>query len=1414
LLILKRVEIQGFKSFCDRTEMRFPGKGIAAIVGPNGCGKSNLSDAISWVLGEQSAKSLRGARMEDVIFAGTRDRKPLGMAQVTIVMVDPTGRTAIPGKPSAVNPATTTAAEPAAATPAETAAGGNDQVNASEVEIIQAPKPANGHSNGHTNGGFSLHTPGKEQEITITRRLYRSGESEYLINGRSARLRDIQELFMGTGLGPESYAIIEQGRIGQILSSKPLDRRAVIEEACGISKFKNKRRLAEAKLEGAKQNLTRVFDILEEVSRQVNSLKRQAGKARRYEELKSELDTQLRVALTGRYLILQREAERVAAEMKEASGLYQELHTRVAEEERSLSAAREAFYQTEANLTEARKRLAEVRIEAERTNGQIDSQARQVGSIDQRLQQGETETVEIGTRLESLEQERTHLAAQLEALQQQAAEARERLAAKQEEKDVLQNQLRERERTLEQSRQQVVRLLGEASSLKNQLAQIDSYLASIDRDTARVSKDEELAQADLARLEQSKAEFAERLSSRQLELESTQDRRKHVDEDLQVHRASAAETRKQLDALKTETSRLRARRDSLEEILSHRAYTTESVKRLFTAVERGQTDSFKPAGVLADFVDLTHPQFEKATEEFLHEELEYVVVKSWDDAQRGIDVLRGDLDGRATFLVEPHLNSDSAAVVSSPVHEPAIGPETGIVGRLSDGIRFTNGLTNAPAALLPRLARCFLAESREAAQRLSTVYPDLFFLLADGVCYHGHAVSGGKKTGTGPLALKRELREISSLFQHRHTALSTAQSSLEQLEAEIQTLTESLEQLRAEQQRQEKETLVLDQEMRKISEEFNRANQRLSVSRLELERLTRDAARSREERERKAVTVEEKDQQRAQVEQALEQGRAELESLKQEVNTLAEEHSVLRVELAGFEERRRGVDSASQRLENQIREVVNRRQNLNAEMERLALNRNRLLELNLQLEERATSLAGEQAHFEKTVATLAGTEAEQRAALTSGEENIKSTRAASAEAQEKRSQIELELVRRQSELKFLDETCRKDLNIPVAQLASAANAGEQVLDPDAAHFLELHPEASALDEEALAALINEGLRPHTLADDVIAALPAEFEVLAAAEAIAAALRSSDPARENIDDVALATAEALAAGPESPVAVVSQALGLPVPEPVDPARASEILHALLAHAAAITAASGSEPAVVLDELAVADAEEKVADIRRRIEALGPVNPEALAEFQEAQQRYDFLNTQRQDLLDSIKDTEKAIHEIDTESRKRFTEAFGVINENFKHMFRTLFGGGIGEMRLTGEGDALEQGIEIVASPPGKRLQNVLLLSGGEKALTAVSLLMAIFQYQPSPFCILDEVDAPLDEANVGRLSNLLKDMSSQTQFIVITHAKKTMESAEMLYGVTMQEQGVSKLVSVRLQAPPPPPQLPLQTAARA
>jgi chromosome segregation protein len=636
--------------------------------------------------------------------------------------------------------------------------------------------------------------------------------------------------------------------------------------------------------------------------------------------------------------------------------------------------------------------------------------------------------------------------------------------------------------------------------------------------------------------------------------------------------------------------------------------------------------------------------------------------------------MRTDLDGRATFLVHPEASEQSRALES-------LSDAQGVIGRLSDHLRFTNGFASAPRDLLPRLAHCFLAEDRAAAQKLATDHPELFFLLPDGVSYHGHAVSGGKKTGSGPLALKRELRELTGEVQVKQRAVDATASALEQLEVEIAALSEDLESLRSLQQRQEKDALALDHEHRQLAEEFTRAQTRLSVARLELERLRQEGGRAREQQERNQQLLDEREAARSVEEQVLEQSRADFEELQSQSHRLVEEHGSLRAELAGFEERQRSERATHARHEAGIAAAAARKREIAAEMERLGVERARLLSDNIELDRRAGELVDAIRAAEEIVEELAARETTQRTNLLALDEALKQLRMNVQAAQEQRSQIELELVRKQAELKYLDETSRKELGLAAEELS----AGEEV--------------------------------------------------------------------------------------------------------------------------------------VLDEAGLLEAEQKYQEVKARIEALGPVNPQALEEFQEAQQRYDFLNAQRQDLLDSIRDTEKAIHEIDVESRKRFTDAFEAVNGFFREMFRTLFGGGVGEMRLTDETNIAESGIDIVASPPGKRLQNVLLLSGGEKSLTAMALLMAIFRYTPSPFCILDEVDAPLDEPNIERLTRLLKEMSSHTQFIVITHAKRTMEAAQSLYGVTMQEPGVSKLVSVRfgqngtaLAPPASAPELAMQGAA--
>ncbi len=1257
LLKLKRVEIHGFKSFYDRTEMRFNGSGIAAVVGPNGCGKSNLSDAISWVLGEQSAKSLRGARMEDVIFAGTRDKKALGMAAVTMTLVP---------DESKLNLLDRTKHEASAPV---------DITAPAEVVISEAPLPIPAESESAEpaplaatlNGNYSADAHGDSKaeilrhtertgEITITRRLYRSGESEYLINGKISRLRDIQDLFLGTGLGPESYAIIEQGRIGQILSNKPQDRRAVIEEAAGVTKFKTRKRLAEAKLESAKQNLSRVFDILEEVTRQVNSLKRQAAKTKRYGELRAESVGHLRQLLAAKFRHLERETAKVAIELNLASTELQTAQATIQEREAEQTTVLESTYSNEQELTAARQILADLNVEAERARAKFEYQAKQVEQIDQRLTafDREVHTIEQQQQERALELEQH--STEWETLEAEHNDKRGELEAKAAERQEAQNRHVEQERGLEAARQRVLRMLGESSSLKNRITQIEAQLAAAVRDSDRAQEEERHSSGEQERLLQIRAELAERLKVAQEQLQSVSAQRREVELELQGKRNQLHESRQAADRLRSEHSRVKARKDSLGEIIQHRGYTTETVKEVFAASERGATGEFKPVGVLADFLEVD-PQFEKATEEFLHDELEFVVVRNWQDAEQGVDLVRGELNGRATFLAE-HTEDIFDGTTETP--QPQGWDES--LTKLTSVLRFTNGLTELPKHLLPRIANCYIAADRGLARRLATQFPHCWFLTSEGSSYHGRAITGGKESGAGPLALKRELREITALEQTKHEEMLAAQAAVADLEQQIAQLSEHLEALRSEQQSQEKGVLAFDHETRKLSEESQRVGARLSHARNELERISRDRLKLEESGARDHASLAQAEEARANEESALEAARELLSVLQAEVARTAEEHAAVRAHLASLEERRRSLAASRARLETQIRDFANRRENILREAERLTAEKAQFIRSNEELDIKLTELKTVLVATDANVLRLAEREAELRSRLATSEEELKRLRASAQEVQEKRGEFQVALARGESDLKHLEETCQKELEITLQQLVEGAET------------------------------------------------------------------------------------------------------------------------------------------IADETELAEIEAKYNEVRRKIENLGPVNPTALEEFEESSQRQEFLNTQRQDLLDSIRDTEKAIQEIDGESRKRFGEAFHAINANFKVMFQVLFGGGVGEMRLTDEENLAESGIDIVASPPGKKLQSVLLLSGGEKSLTAMALLMSIFQYTPSPFCILDEVDAPLDEPNIERLTRLLKEMSEQTQFIVITHAKRTMEAAQSLYGVTMQEPGVSRLVSVKFKTP--------------
>jgi chromosome segregation protein len=1276
LLKLKRLQILGFKSFCDRTELKFHGDGIAAIIGPNGCGKSNIADAISWVLGEQSAKTLRGSRMEDVIFAGTRDRKPTGMAEVALTLIDPE----VYDGPDAHEP---TEIEVQNNLPESGDDWDEAEVRAKAAEEVErlTEEAQPGQTDGETGvspagSGENTRIPidsgpqvvlkirrrkfqqqFRAGEIVVTRRLFRSGDSEYLLNGKLCRLRDIQELFMGTGLGPESYALIEQGRIGQILSSRPTDRRAIIEEAAGITKFKTKKRLAEARLEDAKQNLSRVNDIFEEVTRQMNSLKRQASKAERYAKLRDEMRAKLRLVLASKFAQLDRESIEVdkrinslSEEMRQKTETVQQLETEHADRT-------QRGYAIETEIRENRERLNQIKLESERAYAQRRHNEERCAELIARSAASEAELAQARHRLTALEAERDSNRQILESAAADVTAAREELAQCQQEAANAANALAELEQKQERSRIAIMEVVASSANLRNHLTQAEERLAAVGREAQRLQSEMATANSQVDAFGGQRGQFA-------LEFESVSQRVAGLTEEIslarqtiELKRREESEAKSRLDGLRAEYASAIGKKGSLEAVIAEHGYSTESVRRLFqSGVMNG---GLAPVGVLADFLEV-EPRYEGVVEDFLRDELNYVVVKSWDAADEGLRLLRTDVDGRATFLVHPE---DSQAKFSFAVDEVARATTPGqSILPLKHAIRVLNGFGRSLEVILPKLRDGYIVPEPASARELALSNPDAFFLSQSGECFHNVTVTGGKQREEGPLSMKRELRDVMRLLNELEAALRNDEMRVLTLGREIKELTQRLDHLETEKREAEKQAMTSGHMLQQLDSEMVRVGERLTTCRGEIQRLA-------SERAEQEVLISSRQTELT----GLQQKREELEALAATANE----------ELIGMRERR---DAAAQNASQHLARVAT-------------------------LEERHRSAAAVLEKIDALVADMAA-------------------RVNTLQVQIESSAVE----------KLQRETENQKMVVQLEELEAERNTTEA----------------------------RDGLLQFE--SDHVRARLTEIEA-----ALRDARQLLDQARDQRGELS-ATAAKLQSDAQYMAETCLNELGVQ-------------RHELVADAAT--------PITTGEQLAAEDAAYR--EMRARLDAMGPVNMMALEEYKETAERHVFLETQRKDLLDSIQNTQATIKEIDAFSRQKFEEAFHKINENFQTTFRKLFGGGHALMRLTDEENSAESGIDVVASPPGKKLQNVLLLSGGEKAMTALALLVGIFQYQPSPFCILDEVDAPLDEANIARFTELVREMSIQTQFVLITHSKKTMSIAPVLYGVTMQEPGVSKLVSVRFGA---------------
>jgi chromosome segregation protein len=1251
---LERLEISGFKSFSDRSELAFD-RGVTAIVGPNGCGKSNVADALTWVLGEQSAKSLRGDKMEDVIFSGSDARKPTGSAEVRLKLSD------VIMPPSLLKEM---------GDGAEPEAGSND----------------NGHGP-HIANLLEAAT----REVEVTRRLYRSGESEYLIDGQICRLKDIHELLMDTGLGAKAYAIIEQGKIGMILSSRPTDRRQLIEEAAGITKYKARRRSAELKLEAAQQNLTRLDDIVYEIEKQRGSLKRQAAKARRYTRLRDEMRRWEKVLFARRYRALSDAIQSARRRLAEARENEAAASARLAEVENDLSRIRIELASADGMATNAREAVHAHELEINRRQQQIALDTQQAEMLQTRAAELDAERQQLEARREP---EQLALAGRRQAAvdaESARDEAAGLAATAADEYERAQQDIDAVDEAVERARADVYAVLNTVTALN---AAHESASAQRERAVASVGRLELEARELGVEVEKAQAQrqaAAEALRRAQDGLDAAKVARAARESELASARIEHEWRSRDVRSREHDMAAMTARLRSLEEIDGHRSSFADAA-RLVLVNANGKVGQM---GAVADFIEV-EPRYERAVEACLGDLLQHVLVERLEHVSAGLKLIRQEDAGRCGFVVG---HPDGTTVVQTIVHSdvqtivrtdvPTIVP-TGTVA-LSSVVQVAGPF---PAAIQAVMGGALIADSFETAARIAPTVPFPVATMEGDVFRGRHVVTGGDKAESrGILATKREIKELREKIAASRDALEQLVSETAGFEQSIAHATAAIAGLSSEFHRQEKAIVGVEGQAGRAAEDEFRLQQRGELVSTEINRVREEIAgldaRQLEARESIARLGEQK----IVADAALGEAQQRLSEARDTAEGLSNKAAEARAAHAGLLERCAGAHAEVSRMEEAATELERRVQSCTRDVALMRDQRERLIE----------AVAEGQRQMDQDVGRLEGLRTEMQSA---------DDRALEIKASSERQEEVIKDARRAVDA--------------LRALAAEVDVQRATAESDLTHLAQ-----QAMDT------VNATL-------DEIEEQVAQMEAAGQVEPDAQAIRAAEAAEPDEEEEGAA------------------------PEPAD------------------------EPVP-----AHMTAEEAIAELRAKIDRIGPVNMMAIEQFTELETRHTFLTTQRQDLVDSIAQTNEAISKIDETTHARFREAFSAINANFQQTFSTLFGGGRAGITLLDESDPLESGIDIVAQPPGKRLQSVMLLSGGEKAMTAIGLMFAIFRYKPSPFCLLDEIDAPLDDANIGRFVEMLKSMMDKTQFIIITHSRKTMEIANLLYGVTMEEPGVSKLISIQL-----------------
>jgi len=1161
---LEKVEINGFKSFYDPAELLFPAA-LTAVVGPNGCGKSNICDAIIWVLGETRASHIRGGKMEDVIFQGSDRRRPLGMGEVSLTLSTDNG-----------------------------------------------------------------HPVAQEGRIKIHRRVYRSGESEFRLNDKRVRMKDIADILMDTGLGVRNYSVMEQGKIDMILSNKPQDRRKLIEEAAGITSYKTKRRAAEIKLEETQANLLRIDDTLAEMTRSLNSLKRQAAKARRHAEVAAQLSTAKRSLYAGRIVASKHETEASTADFEGAKIRESEAADALRGAETALGERRQQLSRATNAATTIRDEISRLNAETERVRTFLEESEKSLADLVQRIGTSRTQAGEIDVELAEQQRLLDEKTRELEAATEERNRLRERAdafeAARQEKADVV----RTHETTIGTSRESLMRTIARISEARNHVHQLEIAV--------------EKCEFYLSKLIDTSKKVAESRNTAREQADRWDDRVRQAGEELANFQAAARQAVEHRNALEQEHESVRDSLAQARDVISQTTYQIDSLRTLLTTLEtqdeevRRQVLELLPHAQSAAESIQAADGFETALDTILRDVTRAVVVEDSSRAIAAIRRLHETGAGRGAFV-----NLDFR-----PEHDEVAG------GNVASYIVGSGAVPDAVRAAVPE---AYIVDTIEEALAGARRKPHATFVTRSGDLVRGSLVIGGKKEeARGVFSIKRQLADLERTLSEEESRASGIAQQLIRLEEELR--------------RADDDRILAQERVRQAENHLREMTSGRERAAAELERFEKDFEVTVEEQ---TLYEEEKNQLLERRNEAIEELRALEETERETQQRIHDTEEALKVARVEFEQATEIASAGRVDLETGVGRV----HAIQREHENLS-------KIAHSLKSRHQSLAAE-------IGALEQKRDETSAAV---------------------EQARVDLERLTSRLGASGEE-RETLEMSVAELETAVQELEQ------------------------------------------RAVASRDDWTASREALHESERRLDRASSAIDNLREQIQLDLHVGIES---------------------LSEV----------------APPATDEERSAL---EEQVATLTEKIEKMGPVNVLAIEEYDEIEERERFLRTQRDDLVQSIESLRSTIRKINATSRELFREAFAIINKNFTEIFIALFGGGRAEMNLLDEDDLLESGIELVAQPPGKKTQSIALLSGGERALTALALLFAIFRYKPSPFCILDEVDAPLDEVNNERFVRLLREMSGDTQFVVITHSKRTMEAADVLYGVTMEEAGCSKLVSV-------------------